>query len=669
MTVHGEAPMSRTGKKTRSTLFGRKDLLETYRQAKDFIVRHKLLRMCTFSDENGLKRLTICNLWRIELEASGALHTFRFNLRDAEWLQTDGLSDLPDIPFAPIGTGSQSLEWGVRLCKDALRVAIRASGADDFPEREAKWIYHAIFKKLFGGDKDKGLISTASMNSGARTLRAVWWDHFVDREVLSALLCIRRYTWSISEYLQYARHRQALLKVAAERRNLLPILTMINPSQWGRDDLFSRKLWVRDGRKSTVLDRRPVRVEGLYRIHSFESAAPWRWLSRASLPIVREWVSAGNNAVIEDLALANCGGIHAPVYAYVAIIRSANYTRFPKGYPPVLQLYRVLLKFCAQMWKEKGFSAVRQWIRHDLQSELLDMSNYLLCEGFARGLPDKNASWPSLLRRSEDWHRRIGLMHLEQAEREERLLQWDSPLPETVIDGIVCAPLMDSQALAREGYEMSHCVGGYAQLCHEGAYRVFALKESDGTRSTLGIRIGNRGGVSLEQHRGPCNSQVSRKASSAARKLLNVFRQALAEQNGKQSSNEEKNMGRKKSETTNDAVAEKPSSRHEEGAARGDVLENALINWEQRILGLVVWYPDSLFYLLKTVSPDDFHFLAHKILYETMRDMYDTKKPINLVTLAERLRGDGNLERVGGVIYLGDLAFCLEDKSRKRKKG
>lgn len=46
-------------KKPRSTLFGRKDLLEVYRRAKDFIIRYKLLRMCRFSDENGLKRLTI----------------------------------------------------------------------------------------------------------------------------------------------------------------------------------------------------------------------------------------------------------------------------------------------------------------------------------------------------------------------------------------------------------------------------------------------------------------------------------------------------------------------------------------------------------------------------------------------------------------------------------
>lgn len=51
---------------SRSNLFGRKDLLEVYRQAKEFIIRYKLLRMCQCSDEKGLKRLTICNLWRVE---------------------------------------------------------------------------------------------------------------------------------------------------------------------------------------------------------------------------------------------------------------------------------------------------------------------------------------------------------------------------------------------------------------------------------------------------------------------------------------------------------------------------------------------------------------------------------------------------------------------------
>ena len=224
--------------------------------------------------------------------------------------------------------------------------------------------------------KVNGLITKASMNSGARTLRAIWWNHFVDRDVLSALLGITWRQWTVAEYLKYARYRPALLKVAAEHRNLLPVLMEINPQQWGRDDLFSRKLWVRDGRKSTALDRRPVRSEDGDRIRSFESVPSWRWLSRASSLIVREWAAVKNNAVIEDLALANCGGIHAPVCAYVKIIRFANRTEFPNDSPLVRQFYRVFLKHCAWIWKEKGFSDVRQWLRNP-ESDLTLMSDYL----------------------------------------------------------------------------------------------------------------------------------------------------------------------------------------------------------------------------------------------------------------------------------------------------
>lgn len=513
---------------SRSTLFGRKDLLEVYRQAKEFIIRYKLLRMCQCSDEKGLKRLTICNLWRVERK-DGALRTFRFDLCNAAWLETDDLRNWPDIPFAPIGKNTHSLGWGFWLCRDALHAAICAAGADDLPDREETgapgWVRQAILRKYLGGYEAKGLLSKASVDSGARTLRAIWWDHFVDRDVLSALLGISWRKWDVAGYLRYARYRPALLKVAAEHRNLLPVLMEIAPDQWGRDDLFSRKLWVRGGRKSTALDRRPVRPEGCWRrIHSFESATPWRWLSRASSLIVREWAAVKNNAVIEDLALANCGGIHAPVCAYVKIIRYSNRTAFPNGSPLVLQLYRVFLKFCARIWKERGFSAVRQWLRDNPESDLVLMADYLHAEGFARGLPDKNSSWTSLLRRSEDWHRRIVILNLE---REGRMLQWDSLLPETVIDGVVCTPLTDSQALAREGYEMSHCIGSYDGFCHDGAYRVFVLKEPGGARSTLGVRLGS-GSVTLDQHRGPYNSRVSRKASTAARKLVNAYRRALA---------------------------------------------------------------------------------------------------------------------------------------------
>ena len=131
-------------------------------------------------------------------------------------------------------------------------------------------------------------------------------------------------------------------------------------------------------------------------------------------------------------------------------------------------------------------------------------------------------------------------------------------------------------------------------------------------------------------------------------------------------------MGRKKSKVDNgeieEVAAEKPSSQHEEDVMVC-VLKNPLFKWEQRILCLLLKNPSSMFRQLETISPNDFHFVRHKILYKTMRDLYDAGESIDLVTLAERLRGDGNLERAGGAVYLGELVFCLEDKSRKRKKG
>lgn len=140
----------------RSSLFGRKDFLEVYRQAKDFIIRYKLLRICRFSEENGLKRLTICNLWRIDREEDGVLHTFEFDLHKAEWLETEDLRNWPAIPFAPIGKNTLSLSWGLYLCRDALQAALCAAGADSLPDEGENgvpsWVRQAIFRKYLGGD-------------------------------------------------------------------------------------------------------------------------------------------------------------------------------------------------------------------------------------------------------------------------------------------------------------------------------------------------------------------------------------------------------------------------------------------------------------------------------------------------------------------------------------
>ena len=145
------------------------------------------------------------------------------------------------------------------------------------------------------------------------------------------------YRCTFHDYLLCARHRVGLLQIARERRNLLPLLALINPAKWERSDLFSRKLWVLSGRKTTILQRYPLRprpdtplpwvslrgscahFRGGYscitpfmrrasfaKVDVFTHAAAWRWLSRAPVRVVRAWVEYGGNAAIIAAKLLSC---------------------------------------------------------------------------------------------------------------------------------------------------------------------------------------------------------------------------------------------------------------------------------------------------------------------------------------------------------------------------
>ncbi|MFO7012739.1 PcfJ domain-containing protein, partial [Pseudomonas aeruginosa] len=99
---------------------------------------------------------------------------------------------------------------------------------------------------------------------------------------------------------------------------------------------------------------------------------------------------------------------------------------------------------------------------------------------------------------------------------------------ETVIEGIVFTPLNNSRALAEEGYEMGHCVGSYDGHCAKGAYQVYAVREPDGRRSTLGFRV-IKGHARWDQHEGGRHGRVSTAALRAGKQLVRAYAEALAE--------------------------------------------------------------------------------------------------------------------------------------------
>ncbi|MCW5239069.1 hypothetical protein D5047_23795 (plasmid) [Verminephrobacter eiseniae] len=215
-------------------------------------------------------------------------------------------------------------------------------------------------------------------------MRAAIFDHVLDAQVLSAILGINYKVVTLCDYLRYAQHREALLRVSQERRNLLPLLPEIENVYWSRKDLFSRKLWVLDGRKRTIVDY--VRFNTAKNpFHSFESRAAFRWLCKAQLTVVRRWVleegGCKDIVVLENLAQANIS-VHIPAIAWCHLV-DMRPRIMQLGVGEVAQrLYRAFAVHCANLWKERGFAAVKLWLRSE-QADLGDVADWLIAEGGA----------------------------------------------------------------------------------------------------------------------------------------------------------------------------------------------------------------------------------------------------------------------------------------------
>jgi replicative DNA helicase len=82
------------------------------------------------------------------------------------------------------------------------------------------------------------------------------------------------------------------------------------------------------------------------------------------------------------------------------------------------------------------------------------------------------------------------------------------------------------------------------------------------------------------------------------------------------------------------------------------------IEAEQGVLACVLLAPnESLGICLERLKSgaESFYDLRHQTLYQHLVEMYDTKLPIDLITVPQRLKDAGQLEAVGGLAYLSGL--------------
>ncbi|ARF14312.1 replicative DNA helicase [Sporosarcina sp. P19] len=80
---------------------------------------------------------------------------------------------------------------------------------------------------------------------------------------------------------------------------------------------------------------------------------------------------------------------------------------------------------------------------------------------------------------------------------------------------------------------------------------------------------------------------------------------------------------------------------------------------EQSVLGAIFLEPQALITASEILLPEDFYRVAHKKIFETMLVLNDRGQPVDLVTIAEELKVKNELEDVGGISYITELANAV----------
>ncbi len=84
------------------------------------------------------------------------------------------------------------------------------------------------------------------------------------------------------------------------------------------------------------------------------------------------------------------------------------------------------------------------------------------------------------------------------------------------------------------------------------------------------------------------------------------------------------------------------------------------------LLGSVMLRPDAMYEVMDIVSPTSFYFEKHRIIFETMLELFGKHQPIDILSLSSRLKEKDLLERVGGAAFLTELSNTVPSSANAK---
>jgi hypothetical protein len=90
---------------------------------------------------------------------------------------------------------------------------------------------------------------------------------------------------------------------------------------------------------------------------------------------------------------------------------------------------------------------------------------------------------------------------------------------------------------------------------------------------------------------------------------------------------------------------------------------------EQAFLGSVMLRPEVMHEVVDVVYPDDMYSGKHRIIFKTIRALYDEHDPIDAVSVGNKLKDNKQLDQAGGASYLAELMNSVPSASNAEYYG
>ena len=88
-------------------------------------------------------------------------------------------------------------------------------------------------------------------------------------------------------------------------------------------------------------------------------------------------------------------------------------------------------------------------------------------------------------------------------------------------------------------------------------------------------------------------------------------------------------------------------------------LQPQAVELEEMVLGALMLEKDAYTVVCDILVPESFYEPRHQKIYQAISTLGANQRPIDMLTVVEQLRADGNLEDAGGAVRITELTACV----------